>query len=172
MTENLTTLRAPRWRVLLNTLALCGALSLQLSSVHAATALTLSGTPAASVTAGSTFSFKPTVSGGTGKTVYFGVTNKPAWAGFSTVTGTLSGTPTSANVGTTSGIVIQATNGTQWASTAPFAVKVVFGSSSTHDEHRDSDALRHSRSERHRGQHVHVQAHCQRRQRQDGVLRA
>ncbi|HEY1491520.1 MAG TPA: putative Ig domain-containing protein [Steroidobacteraceae bacterium] len=118
-------LRAPRWRVLLNTLALCGALGAHLSAAHAVTALAISGTPGASVTAGSTYSFKPTISGGTGKTVYFGITNKPSWAGFSTVTGTLTGKPTAANVGTTSAIVIQATNGTQWASTAPFAVKVV-----------------------------------------------
>ena len=94
--------------------------------------LQLSGTPAASVTAGSTFTFKPTISGGNGKTVYFAVTNKPSWAGFSTMTGTLTGTPTAANVGTTSGIVIQATNGSQWANTAAFAVKVVAsGGSST-----------------------------------------
>ncbi len=125
-------LRAPRWRVLLTTLSFCAALGTHAGSTHAASsALAISGTPAASVNAGSTFTFKPSISGGTGKTVYFSVTNKPAWAGFSTVSGTLTGTPKAANAGTTSGIVIQATNGTQWASTAPFSVKVVAGSSST-----------------------------------------
>jgi hypothetical protein len=132
VTENLIALRAPRWRVLLKTLAFCIALGMHAGGAHAGTtALAISGTPAASVAAGSTFTFKPTISGGTGKTVSFGIANKPSWAGFSTVTGTLTGKPTAANVGTTSGIVIQATNGTQWASTAPFAVKVTAASSST-----------------------------------------
>jgi Putative Ig domain len=132
VTEKLSIVRAPRWRVLLKTLALVTTLSAPLGTAHAATAaLAVSGTPAGSVSAGSTFTFKPTVAGGNGATVYFGITNKPSWAGFSTMTGTLTGTPTAANVGTTSGIVIQATNGSQWASTTAFTVKVVAASGST-----------------------------------------
>ncbi len=91
----------------------------------AAGALTILGTPATSVTAGSTYTFKPTVSGANGHTVSFGISNKPSWAGFSTMTGTLTGKPTSGNVGTSAPIVIQVTTGSAWASTKPFSVKVV-----------------------------------------------
>ena len=87
--------------------------------------LTISGTPAASVTAGSAFTFTPTVSGANGKTVSFQIANKPSWMGFSSMHGTVTGTPTAANVGTTAAITIQCTTGTQWASLKPFTLKIL-----------------------------------------------
>src|SRR5580698_9499323 len=43
----------------------------------------------------------------------FSVQNRPAWASFSAATGTLSGTPTASQTGTSSGIVISVSDGTQ-----------------------------------------------------------
>jgi hypothetical protein len=125
--EKILTLRAPRWRVLLNTLALSAALTAQLGAAHAATAtLAISGTPPSSVTVGSTFTFTPTVTGTNGKGISFQVYNKPSWMGFSSATGMLTGKPTAANVGTTAAITIQVTStAPQWASIKPFTVKVL-----------------------------------------------
>ena len=65
----------------------------------------ISGTPATSVVAGTAYSFTPTYTAGCGTTT-FGITNQPSWASFNTATGELSGTPTSADVGTYSNIII------------------------------------------------------------------
>jgi hypothetical protein len=88
-----------------------------------ATALSIAGTPAASVTAGSAYSFQPTVSASTG-TVTFSITGQPAWASFSTTTGALTGAPTAGQVGTTGSIAITATDGSSRAYLAPFTIQV------------------------------------------------
>src|SRR4029453_5899928 len=54
----------------------------------------------------------------------FSITNRPSWASFNTSNGTLSGTPTSSNIGTYSNIVIRASDGTLSASLPAFAVTV------------------------------------------------
>jgi hypothetical protein len=51
--------------------------------------LTISGTPATTVVAGTAYAFQPTATGAT----KFAILNKPAWAAFSTTTGLLSGAP-------------------------------------------------------------------------------
>jgi hypothetical protein len=86
---------------------------------------TISGTPATQVTVGSSYSFQPsaTAPAGAGPLV-FSITNKPAWASFSTSTGLVSGQPTSGNVGTTSGIVISVSDGEASAALPAFAIKV------------------------------------------------
>jgi hypothetical protein len=66
---------------------------------------TLSGAPVTSITAGNSYSFTPTVSDGCGMLTY-GIANKPAWAGFDTDTGALTGTPALADVGTINGVRI------------------------------------------------------------------
>jgi hypothetical protein len=88
-----------------------------------ATALSIAGTPAASVTAGSAYSFKPTVSASTG-TVTFSITGQPAWASFSTTTGALTGAPSAGAVGTTGSIAIAASDGSSRAYLAPFTIQV------------------------------------------------
>jgi hypothetical protein len=93
------------------------------SAGAAASTLTISGTPSPSVLAGSSYSFQPGVQGSS--SVSFSVKDMPAWATFSTATGRLSGTPTSAAEGTYSGIVITASDGTSTASLASFSIKVV-----------------------------------------------
>lgn len=68
---------------------------------------TISGTPATAATAGSAYSFTPSATASSG-TVYFSIVNRPSWATFSETTGTLAGTPTTAEAGTFSSIVISA----------------------------------------------------------------
>jgi len=85
---------------------------------------TISGTPATSVVAGNAYSFKPTASGPSGMTLTFSGQNLPPWAGLNSATGVLSGTPTSSNVGTYSGIIISVSDGSQSASLAAFSITV------------------------------------------------
>jgi hypothetical protein len=85
---------------------------------------TIGGTPATSVIAGQAYTFTPTASDPDGQTLTFLITNKPAWASFSTSTGRLSGTPAAANVGTTSNIVISVTDGTATTSLPAFTITV------------------------------------------------
>lgn len=85
--------------------------------------ITLTGTPATSVTAGSDYSFQPSVSTSSG-TATFSITGQPAWATFNASTGELSGTPTSAEVGTTGDITITASDGDAKASIGPFTIAV------------------------------------------------
>ncbi|MFO1393219.1 MAG: putative Ig domain-containing protein [Steroidobacteraceae bacterium] len=85
---------------------------------------TISGTPATSVTAGQGYSFSPTASDPDNQTLAFGIANKPGWANFSTSTGQLSGTPTTANVGTYSNIVISVSDGTASATLPAFSITV------------------------------------------------
>ncbi len=86
---------------------------------------TIIGTPPTSVTAGSLYTFTPQASDPAGKPLTFSIQNQPAWATFSTSTGALIGTPTSAQAGTYAGVVISVSDGSQTASLAPFSVKVV-----------------------------------------------
>ena len=90
--------------------------------------VTISGSPITSDLAGQAFSFVPTTSNSGGGTVVFSITNKPAWAGFSTATGALTGTPGSADAGVYSNIVISASNGSTSASLAAFSITVTTGS--------------------------------------------
>ena len=65
-----------------------------MSSSASASSLTISGTPPKTVTAGSPYSFTPSVTDSlSGRTLSFAIVDKPAWATFSSTTGKLSGTP-------------------------------------------------------------------------------
>src|SRR5690348_9057208 len=88
------------------------------------TAPTISGTPASSIAAGSYYKFTPKATGPTGYPLTFTISGKPAWAGFNRLSGQLLGTPTSANVGKYSNIVITVSDGVKSASLAPFAISV------------------------------------------------
>jgi putative Ig domain-containing protein len=85
---------------------------------------TISGTPPTSVQTGSAYAFTPTAKDPEGKTLAFSITNKPAWATFSTTTGKLSGTPSSAQTGTYSNIGIKVSDGSLTASLPAFAIVV------------------------------------------------
>jgi large repetitive protein len=88
---------------------------------------TISGTPANGVTVGSVYAFTPSASDPAGLTLTFSIANMPSWASFNPADGALSGTPTAANVGTYSNIVISVSDGNLSASLAPFSIKVVAG---------------------------------------------
>lgn len=84
----------------------------------------ISGVPSASATAGQAYSFVPTASDPEGQKLAFSVANKPLWAKFDSTTGRLYGTPTDANAGTYSGIVIAASDGQNSAALPAFAIFV------------------------------------------------
>ena len=84
----------------------------------------ISGTPAASDVAGTAYSFQPSASDVDGNKLTFAIKNKPTWAAFSTTTGLLSGTPTSAQAGAYSGIAISVSDGTTSVSLPTFAITV------------------------------------------------
>lgn len=90
----------------------------------------ISGTPAASIAAGNYYAFTPKASGPTGYPLSFSITGKPAWAGFNRLSGQLLGTPTAANVGKYSNIIIRVSDGVKSASLAPFAISVTTTASS------------------------------------------
>ena len=82
----------------------------------------ISGTPVTTVAAGTAYAFQPTASDADGNTLGFSIANKPAWATFSTTTGRLSWTPTTAAVH--SGIVISVSDGTVTTSLPAFTLTV------------------------------------------------
>jgi hypothetical protein len=86
--------------------------------------LTISGSPATSDVAQTAYSFKPTTSGPRYATLAFSISGKPAWANFNSQTGQLAGTPTTANVGKYSNIVITVSDGPSTASLSPFTISV------------------------------------------------
>jgi len=71
----------------------------------------ISGTPVTSVAEDDSYSFTPIAEDADGDTLTFSILNLPAWAGFDPTTGALTGTPTNADVGTTSGILISVSDG-------------------------------------------------------------
>ena len=67
---------------------------------------TIQGQPGTSVVAGQAYSFRPTATDPNGDTLTFTAANLPDWASLNQSTGMVSGTPTSADVGTYSSITI------------------------------------------------------------------
>jgi hypothetical protein len=86
---------------------------------------TISGAPLSSVLQGTPYSFTPNAVDADGNTLSFAISNKPAWATFSTSTGRLSGTPSSANVGTYANVVISVSDGSSTVSLTAFTIQVV-----------------------------------------------
>lgn len=84
----------------------------------------ISGTPATTVTANSAYVFQPAASDADGDPLSFIISKQPPWASFNPATGRLSGTPTSANVGTYGGIVISVVAGGDTVSLASFSITV------------------------------------------------
>jgi hypothetical protein len=73
---------------------------------------------------GAAYSFTPSASDANGDPLRFSISHKPGWAKFDTLTGRLYGTPTAANAGTYSNIVIAVTDGPASVALAPFAITV------------------------------------------------
>jgi hypothetical protein len=85
---------------------------------------TLSGVPAASAVAGKPYLFAPSVVDPSGAALTFSIQNAPKWATFASASGTLSGTPTTANVGTYANIVISVSDGTHTVNLPAFTIAV------------------------------------------------
>lgn len=92
-------------------------------TVAAPSTAKIAGSPATSVVAGQSYVFLPTASAG--GSVTYSITGQPSWASFSTTTGELSGTPTTAQVGSYPNIVISVTAGSASTSLPPFSINVV-----------------------------------------------
>jgi hypothetical protein len=91
----------------------------------------ISGIPLTSVLAGAGYAFTPSAADSDGIPLTFTIQNKPTWATFNTSTGELSGTPAAGDVGSTTGIVISATDGTQSVSLPAFSIAVVQSTNNT-----------------------------------------
>jgi hypothetical protein len=85
---------------------------------------TILGMPPASVASNQGYSFEPSVSDRNGDSLSFSVINQPAWTTFDATTGRLTGTPTSADVGTYSNIIIRVSDGIASTSLAAFSIAV------------------------------------------------
>ncbi len=85
---------------------------------------TITGAPASSVVAGQPYAFTPIASDADGDALTFSIQNRPTWATFSSSTGQLSGTPTSAQVGSYPNIVISVSDGKTSTALSPFGVTV------------------------------------------------
>jgi hypothetical protein len=101
------------------------------STAQNVTPPSISGTPPTTVVAGNKYSFQPSVSDTSGDALTFSIENMPSWATFDTASGVLSGTPSTANVGSYQSISISVSNGKAIAQLAPFAIQVTAPSAST-----------------------------------------
>ena len=84
----------------------------------------ISGSPAGTVEAGTTYSFRPTASDAEGDRLTFSISGRPSWASFSTSTGRLSGTPGAGDVRTYRNIVIAVSDGTDTTALPAFSITV------------------------------------------------
>lgn len=97
-------------------------------SNHAPTA---SVTPTLSVNVGSLYSYSPLATDADGDALTYSIINRPSWAAFNSITGALSGTPNSANAGTTTGVVISVSDGKTTTAIGPFSITVTINNSGT-----------------------------------------
>jgi len=101
----------------------------------------ISGTPATTVVAGSSYNFQPTATDANRDRLRFSIVNKPAWATFSRKTGKLSGTPVANNAGIYSNIVISVSDRTTSTSMPAFNIQVkAAGASSANTSNTTSSA--------------------------------
>jgi hypothetical protein len=91
----------------------------------------ISGLPLTSGLVGAGYAFTPSAADSDGIPLTFTIQNQPSWAAFNTSTGELSGTPAAGDVGSTAGIVISATDGTQTVSLPAFSIDVVQSTNNT-----------------------------------------
>lgn len=96
-------------------------------AVAANRAPSISGTPAATVTAGQAYSFTPTASDPDGNALSFSIVNRPGWATFNASTGRLSGTPSLAQAAQYADIRITVSDGMASATLPAFTITVETG---------------------------------------------
>ena len=87
---------------------------------------TISGTPGTVISEGHLYTFTPTASDpDISNILSFTIINQPEWASFDTTTGTLNGTPSTADIGSTSGIIIGVSDGIVTVNLPAFDLAVV-----------------------------------------------
>ncbi|MBS0419109.1 MAG: hypothetical protein JSR66_15475 [Proteobacteria bacterium] len=96
----------------------------------AAATVYIGGSPATTVQAPGTYSFRPWLSAPSGTTVKFAITGKPYWATFNTSTGQISGKVYPGNDGLYKNIRISATDGHTTGYTSIWSITVKSGTSS------------------------------------------
>ena len=102
-----------------------GTASIQPQAVAAQLAVpVISGTPPASISAGSAYLFQPSAMDAAGNPLSFSIQNPPPWANFSAASGSLRGTPAASDIGTYGGIVISVSDGKNVASLSSFSISV------------------------------------------------
>ena len=84
----------------------------------------ISGSPPLHVNEGQPYSFIPTASDADGDALTFSIEMQPSWASFDPATGSLTGTPGATDIGTSPGVTISVSDGTDSASLAPFDLEV------------------------------------------------
>lgn len=84
----------------------------------------ITGAPSINVTAGQTYSFTPTATDANGDSLTFSISNKPAWATFSTVSGKLTGSPVNSDANTYSNIIISVSDGIATTALTSFNITV------------------------------------------------
>ena len=88
--------------------------------------LSLSGQPRTAVVVGQAYSFQPVAtSPSSAAGLTFSARNLPAWLRLDPATGRLSGTPSSSDIATYSGLTIAASDGVSSATLGPFSIAVV-----------------------------------------------
>lgn len=85
---------------------------------------TIAGHSVASVPVGTAYNFKPAATDAEHNPLTFSVQNKPSWTKFNTASGTLSGKPAAADVGSYANIKISVSDGKASASLPAFTVTV------------------------------------------------
>jgi hypothetical protein len=86
--------------------------------------LSISGGATPTVLPAEFYSFTPSVAQNSGRSLHFSIKNKPAWASFGKKHGTLYGTPSAANTGTYSNILISVSDGNKTVTLPPFSITV------------------------------------------------
>ncbi|QBY03361.1 hypothetical protein E2K93_02785 [Thalassotalea sp. HSM 43] len=85
---------------------------------------TISGSPSLSINENQSYSFSANGADSDGDALTYSIANMPQWAAFDSATGTLTGTPGNADVGTFTGITISVSDGTDSSSLSPFDIIV------------------------------------------------
>jgi len=86
---------------------------------------TIAGVPATTATVGKLYTFTPVGDDVDNSVLTYSIENKPTWATFTEATGELRGTPSSADVGVTQGIIITVFDGEDAAALPAFNLQVV-----------------------------------------------
>ncbi len=84
----------------------------------------LSGSPDVTAKERASYQFVPSAADVDGDTLVFSIANQPAWAEFDSASGTLSGTPSRADVGVTRDVIISVSDGTESSALPAFDLTV------------------------------------------------